>query len=1507
MATFDIPHHSFGEIDEKLTLKVAVNVTTTDVVELTLLQMVCILFSQAADFAEYTPYLISYVVSSDIFLSVAAALVYEALFLTFPVSSGLFLSEIVQFSRNNFSLSPGRLHRLLVLFSHCLALCQPSVKNPIEGIVSAADFLGFCALCSPYPESRILAHDILERASLFKDDSQTLTLFTLLRGKTTEIEQAVISTVLTEYSTSYGSISPVHTLPSIALWPAAFSPFNLLWKFFLVQIFRTLLTSPLVEFLIDCRAHILEAFAATAPLAFDHEIGLNKLAFLFSTSSGHLPVGDATHRKNWVQQISAVDGVMHSSIASGLSSPQFSFVCASVHLASLSKVIASFLQPIEEKATYASDARALLSSILRHWAVHSEFSDYVSQMSNAGQIRKIFTVFDKLLPGVSIAEASPMVNTVSNYLVFKARYFQHLHLTRLETRHGPIPRCARPVGISDDEISPVLQKSTLFELLFGWCLHDCPIGHVSRVTLNHLAALGSFFRSERSFTPKFFEDCSVISQRKPAFLRHLLSNHFYLLMGKFLEYGLNSPLEIAEQYLVAISGQFLPPAEKDSLIYSIDTLLVRVDTSSSSSPFSDNDRRFVNYIYSETGTLLLLGMIFLLHDEVHIRQSAMRMIAQVAPVLSIMRSDGQRAILRPLLKAFRSFVISISTQNREHRMTNAIAISEQCAKVFVYATEQIFSRAFVALPKIWHTRKCCTRDQMIRLLIPWTNNIVFDLKNRLVLRQNSTFYSPYSFVSDLCHCMVDTEWSDAFLSFWKSLADTSEMSFLVLAIVDLAIENRNLESFAIRLLAYLYRLSSNTVNFLLPLISYGNWYFYHVQLGKFEEIGDMTEYLLSCGQTRATVKVGKSVDQYYESSEFALKAIKALVKEDIMPLSNEDAFSVIVSFCLTQMRRKSAFELLTVYSEVLKTCFDSGFPRSLRNICEILDRTASIPFETLQFTAVLTESPLRALQHRTVSLPGLLDEFVNLIGYLPTGQEDIFALQFLLLGLSCGDLRVAAVALNLYAAAFKRPDPRAIPHLIESVCLVTRCWITSERSDQSTHRIGDYLRGALRVCRVFIASNGPIPAFFRLVGAILGVGSDLLAFVVDEALQLLCDLIDLKCWDAESGLDFREIMISAVLVCRDPRLLFHSLICLFDLPSAMLARNGDFALYLIIFAPLLCFALDSPQALATICDFAGFRRAVGNINQHFKSSHIAALLSHYEGQSSQTFAFDLIHTLRPLTNTQTIETAATLFSALVKLPFDCSISGIFDLGCALLSVSSAKEVIDGLAQLTYEATLNERTVLCASKIRFLQAISNCSDHSQIPTPPRPRTQFAPELDQEFKRIQLSVNRASSYPSAERVYKVRFDSIESFPPIFPFEEEFLQCEIVREVTNFCRRIQVNPQSNWAFSLYCATDVSECKGRAEADSPAFNLDLDFSAIIARTLEEIMAEEAEGEEEGESSAEKGSAIVARALDTVVYSFGEGENRTHSVHMSAFLPELAEVDEVFGIRGFPVAVLEK
>jgi hypothetical protein len=104
----------------------------------------------------------------------------------------------------------------------------------------------------------------------------------------------------------------------------------------------------------------------------------------------------------------------------------------------------------------------------------------------------------------------------------------------------------------------------------------------------------------------------------------------------------------------------------------------------------------------------------------------------------------------------------------------------------------------------------------------------------------------------------------------------------------------------------------------------------------------------------------------------------------------------------------------------------------------------------------------------------------------------------------------------------------------------------------------------------------------------------------------------------------------------------------------------------------------------------------------------------------------------PLATNKMIEVPATLFSALVQLPFDRSIRGIFDLECALLSIASPKDVIDGLVVLRCEATSNEHFALCAIEIRFLERPRTARTAPAF----QARRRRASDLEHVLNRIQL---------------------------------------------------------------------------------------------------------------------------------------------------------------------------
>ena len=101
--------------------------------------------------------------------------------------------------------------------------------------------------------------------------------------------------------------------------------------------------------------------------------------------------------------------------------------------------------------------------------------------------------------------------------------------------------------------------------------------------------------------------------------------------------------------------------------------------------------------------------------------------------------------------------------------------------------------------------------------------------------------------------------------------------------------------------------------------------------------------------------------------------------------------------------------------------------------------------------------------------------------------------------------------------------------------------------------------------------------------------------------------------------------------------------------------------------------------------------------------------------------------------------------------------------------------------------------------------------------------------------------------------MRFDDISKYPPIFPFEEGFTRCECIVDVANIMRHVQVDPQSNWAYSIYCSQDMTDMKAK-----PGEKPDLDYTIDYELILEQIVDGMGNNEEvEEEVKEEKGISV--------------------------------------------------
>lgn len=1616
---FNFTHTSYGSIYQKLHINFGKFSKTKKLsFLLPFLQILPIMFHYSMNPNEYTQPLLTLILCNDVQIAVSASIVYELLLISFPNYSAFFINELVQLVKKQKKLKSTQLHRICFVFYHCLNISKNSLESSLDLIQEFSDYIAFNGLCSEHPETRLLSLEIMKSSTIFQQNKEN-TLKHFIEKNSNKIIQKAFISLLSEFSTDPVSVDQ---FPMISFMEALESPFILLWRFYFCA-----LTSELIndeneaELVISVRESFIEHVNSMDDFIDNKsDIYFNsmKLLFLFSSSTNSFPISNnALLQKTWMSQTDEINQMIESYILSLISKKLenvcvflLSFDFSSLHSDSLSDAISVFLE-IEHNDT----SLAILATFFHHISVQPFFETELQKMTINGQIIQLFTLLDSRLPIIamnltSVLNTSQLTspnsnskrsskgskrssksaknkedqshkseinkeenvhNTISNFLIFRGNFYKYLAKTRMIKALGPIPRCATPGPIEKDLISPILSKQSFFELLFQLSMSEKYETRIaSRFCLSYFVSLGPLFQDDKAFSPTFFVNCMKIAKEQPLFLQYFLSNHLTILLKKFLMNSLTLPsVEEASIYLHAISAQFIPPGKKYSFVTSDDIFLY--------DQINDGDPQLAHFIYSETGTILLVGLIFLTHSSIHTRQASMRILAQLTPIICILHGDSTNQKLLFLMNGLKKMIDAISSDSDSIRLQFAIELSSCFSNVFSFATEQVIYKTFFALPKVWQARKCCRRDQIIAILTPWMTNVIFDLKSRSVVKNPSKFFvyfTQYSFVINLCECMNETEaeMSDSIINtnvesgmlrLWKELvmkpADENNLkkniSFLALAVCDIASSKSSLRKLATKIMTYLYRLSKKTINFVIPLISYSNWFFHHVQLGRFEEISDMSEYLKNGIGKRVEIDFEKANSKCNKSVDFALDVLENFVREDNIPFTF-DNLCIVLAYCLTHINQKKAFDLLRTLGKVLKSSFDSGIPAVLRDVCELLDRIASVPFESLQFvTSKSDDQPLRLLQSRTVLVSSILELFIQVLTYFSADDDKTFEIELLAWGLTCGDLPVAARALDLYELKFATTETVFISHLIESLCIVIRCWMTSPSNELATVHSAQYIISVLRliknICGLLKEQNilQHYSIFYWITISILCIKGDIYPLVLNDCLLLMTDLLDNRIIEKKSPFsgdftDFEPLLVPIVLNCNDLRILYSFIISLIlKAPKELLSSDNDYSLYVILTAPLICYSLESSSALNHICSMTQFKALIERISDLYIGTHISTLCKQIiNGEQHsftvQEFSFNLIHNLNSLTISDRLEKAALLLSGLVRHASIIKNDSLFELGSALLSVLPSKEMVEGLSSLTYEATMNQIYEVTSSKIRLLQAISNFSNKSTIVDQNDLKEKKHIEMQIQWEtyigRIQDFVSKKlhQLFRETERVVKVVFDSIDTFPQIIPIEEQFLQCECFNKVMGFCSRIHVNPQSNWAFSLYCANELTEFKAQ-DTDFPDLQLDAFFEKEIVSVMKDVKLKNKnvssitsldgnstdfdnssediynidEEEEMVDSSNSEGNnndthddnkknhTEVVLINDNVLFTDGEGESLTYFVKLDAFIPKLDDVDSIF------------
>jgi hypothetical protein len=663
------------------------------------------------------------------------------------------------------------------------------------------------------------------------------------------------------------------------------------------------------------------------------------------------------------------------------------------------------------------------------------------------------------------------------------------------------------------------------------------------------------------------------------------------------------------------------------------------------------------------------------------------------------------------------------------------------------------------------------------------------------------------------------------------------MNFLVIALIDYGITQTEHRLFYLTALTYLYRLDSQTVlSSVLPLLTVSNWCFRHIQLGKFEEIEDMSSFIKNVHPCQtAKLRPHTNVDtDYRTSTDFVLDAIRMFVDEDVFAMSNQ--LPVIISFCMTHLRQKKSMETLKSFITAIKNSFDRGVPEEVFHASDILAKIDAVNHDNLVFVCEPTPSPLRALQDRKVSLTDFLTLVIKLCGHLPTDNMDSLPQHLFAWGVTCGDMKTASVALDLYAVVVVHPSSdQTVFSVIENVCLIVRCLGASKYVEETTSRVAVYLNSSLRVLRR-LAGLGFSPmamsATSQTAASLLGLEGRLFELVLIELLNLMLVLFEDQSFILpDVGGDFGSVYFKVAQKTQDD----HELLSKFTKAVLALPTEVDPAMFLIGFFPTM---LSAPADAAV----AGAVKALVDAFQRAKKDSVATTIA--------CFSSEVLNRLfAQIKSPELLCRAATFFSGLVPIADKNVVlkRALFQLAAAVLSASRTHQIYERLNAIFVKATLEQSPeVFAVSTNLVVTAFAGEMTADMLVLDldleqTTPGGLGADESTHQFEAIQNSFCRALHEKfKAGGLVSITTD-VATFPPLFPFEVSLFECSLIDEVANLCRRAQIAPFTGWADAIYRGHDPSDLLND-DLPPPRLNFNIPFQKLMDEIIGDVMATDEE-----------------------------------------------------------------
>lgn len=1504
--SFDTPYRFLGNLLDRSEYVTDRDIKYEESKELNILPLMMIVLNRNPDKIEYySKFFIEFISTNDAYISGYASFFYQLLFFLYPEHSLVLLKSLIDKCFDTLNKCAFSTHQLIVVFSHCIKMCPTSILS--ETTLLESDFLALTALCLPFAESHIVGFDIMKHNSIIKNNvvlSDTHVLHDVINDNIYEIEQKILTAIFSEYSTWTESKCPIYKLPVIPIRVSSSSGYQLLWRFTIVKIVEVLMSKNLERHMILFRKNFLEISNFVTAHEFpDIENNLlithtNIISCLFATTTTEISLKpELNEQKVRIEKL--IDTASNICLRLSIEKLKvFSFVFTALNMGSLSKAISSFLRNlINEKIDLRKREKnlAVFASMLRHVSMQPSFDSYVIQMQSEGQIQKIFSIFDcSFKMYLNFADETyhdnlfPYMEQFSHFLVFRGQYFRYLHQSNQLNHYKCLQRCAITKNISDEDISPILSPDQLFLLLFNWSLIDNMIdeqklsmgkfslqddfislvsgfSNSARSTLSYLASLRTFFVDEDFFNDMTLDGFTKIGLKKPSFLRYILTKHYDILIEPFIKMALSNEIKSARFYFNAIVQQFIAPHQKDSLIYTHNTFLKTKSTRSVSSTISDGseDCSFTKNAFLQTGSLILLSLFYLLHDESSARQYSLRMFCSIIPHLLLLNNNGNKEDVKCYIDGILEYTQEVVKQNLTLRVYYAVEISKLCSKYFKFATQQVLKLALLSITSTHLQRDICSREQLLQIVIPWISNVNVTLKKGNIDYSNPfIFFGPYSLIQIIVRCSEALSSKLSFEPLWNALISANKGNiFIIISLIDIAISDKSLMNQVREILTYSYRIDDTTIDVIFNYLGYGQWYFENVQLGKFEEITDLSEFLSIRSKYNQLTNETKP-----DVAKYVLTILANIISEEIDGITRK--FHVIIVFCLNHIHMYESFQLLYSLVKAINSTMRDGSPRYLHDLHKYLSQIDSVQYDLLRHTIQTEESPARALQNRSTSLSYLLDLFINVGKVFEIDSLlDNISSDLLLWGLSCGDLMIASRSLDLYSSMFSTEDPTIINHILENAIVTTISYLISVRNSSNLRStfFADYLASIFRTLKVIVRHlskenslyNHPLlfwlPVLFislntQIFKSISEVTVTYLSLVINEWFVDANHNTDILFSTAEKinckDIDFKNIVKIISIPLKHAELstktFLNFIFQITKLPRKLLALDGNLSLYGAILGPFILASVENPQNFSNLCKFSDFKKCLTRIKNFYNDKGLSRLIKSFKSGTIETsdFSQKFLGILLSNPDKETVEDIAIIYSSLLKHTDYVSIGHLYDFSSVLISILPTEEILKKLYMLSNEATTNLENGNVVHRIKYLMALAANPDLKlqMIESSDTYNPDINDNIGIVFHNMYDTISKTLhlNLKALSETKRVRFTDVNLFPPLIPFTKDILSSDFIKPHIDMCRMIEVDPQTNWSLSIYGSQYENE-----HLDQSKLKLNLDLNLDINEVISEYQTE--------------------------------------------------------------------